>query len=581
MYLPCHEFILTDSSGNKLSCNEPVKQMIHLLEQGKIIALKGVGGFHLCCNAENEYAVDLLRKRKKRPYKPFAIMAKDLNSVEKICIPTLKEKEILSSKNRPIVLITKNPSCLLPDNIAPFQKNMGIMLPYTSLHHLIFEDKLEFLIMTSANISNNPTQYENETAFKELKELPDFFLVHNKKIHIPIDDSVVRVINKKEMVSRCGRGYSPFSFPINVQEEFLAVGAEQKSTFCLTKNSCSYLSQYLGDLKSLYSYQNYENAIKLLSHNYNVHPKIIAHDLHPAYLSTRFAHKKNGIKIPIQHHHAHMASCMAEHHLKGPVIGVIYDGTGLGTDEAIWGGEFFIGTKSKVNRVGHLKYVLLQGGDLVIKEPWRTALCYLYAFGIDAGDLFPEISSDHIHLVQKALKSNFCCHLSSSMGRFFDCIAAILKIRTHITYDAQGAIELESLIEPFIKDSYPFTFKESKNCFQIDYKEILNGLLEDLKNMLPLSYISAKFHNSICNLTVASICKLEKIYGLKDVVLSGGVFENRYLLENIYYQLKHKGFNVFFNKQIPINDSGISFGQMAIVEQLLQEGKINVPSSSR
>ncbi len=563
---------LLDSKGRAIDSIHPVVTAKQLLREGRLIAIKGIGGYHIACNASDENAIDMLRKRKRRPDRPLAIMAASIEAAKLICKITDKEEEILTSRQRPIVLFEKRTPELLPQNIAQGISRLGVMIPYTPLHHMLFHRELQYLIMTSGNLSGMPICYKDEDAFDKLKDIADFYLVHDREILTPIDDSVVRFIDEKEMVSRSARGYSPSTLQIDTDSEILAVGAQQKSSICLLNKGYANITQYLGNLDEMDAYEEYLKNMNKMKALFGAEPQIIAHDLHTGYISSQYAMKQNVERILIQHHHAHMASCMAEHNLKKDAIGIIYDGTGMGTDGAIWGGEFLIGSTGKFSRVGHWKYVTLQGGDSSIKEPWKLAASYLYAMGINGEELLNSVSNLKVKAIQNAIRHNINCFKSSSIGRLFDCVSALVTKRMYITYDAQAAIELESIIELDATDFYPYSINEKKEKLEIGYEEILLGILRDMKDGKTASYISAKFHNTVCEASVDCVCKIRDRCGINDIVLSGGVFENAYLLKNIKRQLKDYSFNVYNNMKIPINDAGISFGQVVVAAQMVKEG---------
>lgn len=575
------KLVLLDNNGRTIDSIHPVVTARQLLLDGRLIGIKGIGGYHIACNACDEKAIDLLRKKKIRPGKPLAIMAANLEAAKLICKTTDKEEEILTSRQRPIVLLQKRFPELLPHNIAPGINRLGVMLPYTLPHHLLFHEELQYLIMTSGNVSGMPSCYKDEEALEKLKDIVDFFLIHDREILTPIDDSVVRVIDDKEMVSRSARGYSPSTLKIDSDSEIMAVGAEQKSSLCLLHKGYAHSTQYLGNLDEMNAYEEYLKVMKRMKALIGAESQIIAHDLHTGYLSTQFAIKQPAERIPIQHHHAHMAACMAEHNLKQDAIGIIYDGTGMGTDGAIWGGEFLIGSKANFSRVGHWKYVTLHGGDSAIKEPWKLAASYLYAMGINSEELINSINSLRVKVIQNAIKNNINCFQSSSIGRLFDCVSALVMKRTHITYDAQAAIELESVIEPGVIDFYPYSIVEKEEKLVIEYEEIILGILKDMKNGKTASYISAKFHNTVCEATIDCVCKIRIRRGINDIVLSGGVFENAYLLKNMKRRLKEHNFNIYHNMKIPTNDGGIAFGQVVVAAQIVKEGNYVSGSSCK
>lgn len=562
---------LLNNQGKDTFSNEPIDDAIRFLKEGKIVAIKGLRGFHLACDAENQEAIKTLRTRKKRPDKPFAVMVRDIDIAKRLCSVNKIEETILLSDRRPIVLLEKKPLNLLPKEVAPNMNKLGIMLPYIPFHSLLFQEKISCLIMTSGNVSTAPIEYEDIHAINNLGMIADCFLVHSRDIDFPIEDSVVKVVNNKEIVVRRGRDYTPFIFPIKPDKEVIALGAEEKSSFCISQNGNGYMSQYLGDLKNYESYIRYEKAIENLTSLLEAKPKTIAYDLHPSYMSSQYGGFQSGKKVAVQHHHAHMVSCMVEHEIYDSVIGVVFDGTGLGTDGKIWGGEFFIGNRESFNKVGHFRYVKLQGGDQAIKEPWRTALSYLYSLDINSYEFLSGINKQSIYTVLQALDKNLNCYESSSVGRLFDCVSSLLNLRHYITYDAQGAIELENAADPLIKEAYDFNIEESNEMHEIDYKDIILGILSDIKHGVSYSTIAAKFHNTIGDITLAMVQRLSREYKIKTIVLSGGVFENKYLLLHVLKGLEEKGYNVHFNQQVPTNDNGISVGQLGVVSAL--EGK--------
>jgi len=555
---------LIDRQGNKISTVDPIKETVKLLREGYIVAIKGLGGFHLACDAKNEETVSKLRNKKNRPHKPLAVMAKDISYVKKICRVNNKEEEILTGNKRPIVLLNKIEKGLLSKNISPNNKKMGVMLPYTPLHYLMFDEDIEALVMTSGNISGNPIQYVNDEAFKSLNKIADYFLMHNREIIVPMDDSVVKVINEEECVIRRARGYIPYALKIGSLEKILSLGGEEKNTICISGGGYCYLSQYIGDLDNLESYNNFKRAINHNKQILEIEPDIIVIDMHPQYKSVKYAEESELKKTKVQHHHSHMASCIGENSINEECLGVIFDGTGFGTDDAIWGSEFLVGNISEVKRAAHLKYVTIQGGDKSIKEPWRTAASFIYSLGLDPNKYLSNIEKEKIDTVRKLLNSEYNTYVSSSLGRFFDCISALLGICYEISYDGQAAIELENIINKKTEEYYFYEIIKQNGIYQIDYKHIIEGVIEDIKIKKEVSEISAKFHNTIINFTIQMLCILRIKYNINNVVLSGGVFENNYLLTNLNEKLQKLWFKVYFNKQIPINDSGISYGQLLI-----------------
>jgi len=551
--------------------SEPAKTARDLIRQGKILAVKGIGGYHLCCNAEDLAAVRRLRKMKHRPQKPLAIMARNMEAVYKICEVSNREKVILNGNRKPIMLLHKKVPEYLPEDIAPKQKRLGVMLPYAPLQLLLFSEDLDYLVMTSGNISGLPICYQDDAAIKTLGTVAEYLLTHNREIKLAVDDAVVKVVGDYEVLVRCGRGYAPLTIPLKSGNEILALGAEQKSSVCIARNGFSTISQYIGDLSEYQIYQVFERQIEHFKDLFQFRPEILAHDLNPDSLSTRYAKKQTGHKIAVGHHHAHMAGCMAENKLTCDVIGVICDGTGLGADGAVWGGEFLTGSLSGFTRAGHLEYVTLQGGGSVVKEPWRCAACYLFALGIDPHEFLPQVDSASLNAVQKALHSKIQCFESSSMGRLFDCAAALCGFQEKITYDAQAAIELENLSEANVPDFYQYRIDDTENSFILGYEEMLNGILRDLQNQVPKSIISSKFHNTVIEATAECAYRIREKTGLEDVILSGGVFENTYLLEQLASKLKDSKFKVYYNRLTPTNDGGISYGQAAAACSIIKE----------
>ncbi|MDD3395244.1 MAG: carbamoyltransferase HypF [Anaerotignum sp.] len=565
-------YFLQNNKGEPVECESLIEKTKQLLKEGKIIAIKGIGGYHLVCNAQDEAAIATLRSRKKRPHKPFAIMAAKIEDVKQICTLSNLEEEIVLNNKRPIVLLQKRSNTVLPEIIAPKLYQYGVMLPYTPLHYFLFEDSLDYLVMTSGNISGMPICYQDKAALEHLSQVADYFLLHNREIMTPIDDSVVKVLHNEVLVSRCGRGYAPIALPIDSPFEILALGGNQKASVCFLHHNIAHISQYLGELHLLEACNEYTSVIDRLSGLLKANPEIIAHDLHPNYFSTQFGKKLAKKTIAVQHHHAHMAGCMAEHGFCGEGIGIIFDGTGMGTDGTIWGGEFLVGSRTKFKRVGHLEYVTVQGADSAIEEPWKCAISYLHTININPEPYFLNIDSLQLQLIKKALKNKVNCYESSSIGRFFDCVSALTLHRSHSSYEAQAAIELESMVDNTITEEYGFSIFEVEDAFILGYQSILKGVLEDLENHQPISVISTKFHNTISKATITCVCRIRQKFHLDDVFLSGGVFENTYLLKKIVFGLKKCGFHVFYNKKVPSNDGGLAFGQASVAAAILEEG---------
>lgn len=574
---------LLDNKGETIECSDEIKKTAEIIKSGKIVAIKGIGGFHLVCDAKNENAVLNLRKRKIRPDKPLAVMMKDIDTAEKYCFINEKEKDILKGSRKPIVLLYKKPDYNLPENIAPYSKRIGVMLPYTPLYYLLFEEEIDVLVMTSGNISGCPIEYKNENALKNLKNAADYFLMNDRDINVSIDDSVVKVFNDKECIIRLGRGYAPYTVESNSIDNIAALGSQEKSCVSFSQNGYIYTSQYLGNLESAGCFENYKYALNNMMNLLSIKTEVWAFDMHPLYNSLKILEGRKEKKIKVQHHHAHMVSCMLEYGIFNKVIGVIYDGTGYGTDKNIWGGEFLVGNRVSFYRAAHLKYARIQGADSSIKEPWKCAASYLFDLGFSPYNFIYGVDNQRINIVVQALKNSLNCYKSSSMGRLFDACAALIGLGNYASYEGENAVKLENIIDENVHECYEYDInKKNDGTFEIDYRFIIEGILNDLKRKIHPSVISAKFHNTISKFTCEMVFKLSKIYKINDAVLSGGVFENEYLLKCIVRELEKGGVKVFYNCKIPINDNGISFGQIASASAALKkEEKDNVSCSSR
>jgi hydrogenase maturation protein HypF len=466
----------------------------------------------------------------------------------------------------------------LPTALAPGQNTLGVMLPYTPLHHLLFKAGVEVLVMTSANIHGLPLEYKNEETYEHLKDIADYFLLHDRDIYIPVDDSVTRVIGGKERVIRRARGYSPEPIIYEETLPILACGSNMKNTFCISKNSFLFLSQHNGDLENLETYNHYVNNIEHFKNIFLFQPEYIAADLHPEYYSTKYAQITDLKMLQVQHHHAHIVSCMAENRVKDTVIGIAFDGTGYGTDGSIWGGEFLLCDLKSFTRVAHLKQVLMAGGDKAILEPWRMALSYLYEysdlpFEVIANYFTSEGTTDEQgKILLKTLEKHLNCVPTSSMGRLFDAVSALVKQCTKISYEGQASMELESLIsEDATRDLYSYDI-EISDTFVLNPKKIIHGILQDVKNNTASGIISVKFHNAIISASIEICDKIRNRFSINKVALSGGVFQNAYLLENIINGLEVKGFLVYSHSVIPSNDGGVSLGQLISANEMLKGG---------
>jgi hydrogenase maturation protein HypF len=550
------------------------------LRAGGIIAVKGIGGFHLACDATNDDALRTLRERKGRIDKPFAVMAHDLHEVRLFAEVNEDEAKLLLSKERPIVLLRR----LLPlgegwgeGNISPFvapgNGTVGVMLPYTPLHELLLTGLPFPLVMTSGNLSDEPICKDNDEARTRLAGLADGFLMHNRDIHVPCDDSVVRVFEGHELPVRRSRGYAPF--PIRLTRALpntLAAGGELKSTFCLTRGDFATMSQHIGDMENLETLHTLEQALDHFTTLFRAQPERIACDMHPGYLSTQWAKRYAGAHnlpiIEVQHHHAHIAGVMAEHS-RDPnerIIGIAFDGTGFGTDGAIWGGEVLISNVLGFERFAHLKYVPLPGGDASIKRPYRTALAHLWAAGVSWDEVLPcvtQVPFTERRVLQQQLEKNLNCVPTSSMGRLFDAIAALIGIRQTVTYEAQAAIEMEALIDASVRDAYMFALAGADPIL-IDPAPMWQALVADVKAGVAITIMAAKAHNAVARLIVDLSLKAREQTGLSGIGLSGGVFQNARLLALAVPKLRDAGFEVLTHSKVPPNDGGLSLGQAVI-----------------
>ena len=554
----------------------------HLLREGRILAIKGLGGFHLVCDATNEQAVSLLRERKRRNGKAFAVMVRTAEVAEHFCQLTEADRRLLEGARRPIVLLPRRDDAKIAESVAPGNARLGVMLPYTPLHHLLFDDELQVLVMTSGNLSEEPIVSRNEDAWERLHTLADHFLLHNRAIKARVDDSVFQIFHRREYPVRRSRGYAPdpiqLPFPM---AEVLACGGELKNTLCLTKDRYAILSQHIGDLENLETMEFFQETLHHLQRFFRVSPVVAAHDLHPNYLSTRFALRDSGLQtIGVQHHHAHIASCMADNGIDGKVIGVALDGTGYGTDGKIWGGEFLVCDFYDFERLGHLRYVPLAGGDSAVRQPWRSALAYLRdAFGDGAYSLpltlFKDVPARQIRVVDSMITKGIQTISTSSCGRLFDAVSSILGIRHETTYEGQAAIELEAVgarVKKPQREAYAFAIEEG-DPFQIDLRGTIRAIVRDISDDLSASEISARFHSTVARVIADSCDLIRGASGLSRVCLSGGTFQNLRLLDEALTILGARGFEVFIHHRVPANDGGLALGQAVIASTRIIGGR--------
>jgi hydrogenase maturation protein HypF len=575
-----------DRNGNALICNNPVEETISALNDGKIVAIRGLGGFHLAADGCNENSIDLLRQRKNRPTKPLAIMVKDLNAAAKFCHLSQLEKDSLVSPQHPIVLLSKKEGSPAAANLCPGVGDIGVMLPYTPLHHLLFHSPRcpEALVMTSGNFSGHPICIGNSDALAHLDDIADYFLLHNREILTRVDDSVTKKLNSSMHLFRRARGFTPS--PVVLAHHLppiLGCGGGLKSTFSLARNNLAFVSQHIGDLFNLESFEFYTEQIKHHQQVFEIEPEAYIRDLHPDYLSSRFADESKADVYKVQHHHAHAAAVMAEHHLDEPVLAIVLDGTGYGTDGTIWGGEILLSRLDGFERLGHLQNLPLPGGDRAAEEPWRMAISALYQiYGRDClkdkhlPDLLRTVSVSQREILVDMVENGFNSPATSSCGRLFDAVAALLNLRLRSDYEGHAAMELETFASLAITSDWsneldtimalehtPF-LSQQEGKWEIISDEFVKMIVDKAATGVSGSRVALDFHTElICAISKLTI-KLAGQYNLKKIVLSGGCMQNRLLMEGLFYLLPQAGLQVYTGNKIPVNDGGISFGQILI-----------------
>ncbi|MBI9037411.1 MAG: carbamoyltransferase HypF [Bacteroidales bacterium] len=557
-------YTLTYKNNEITDLKEILNISAKLIEQGKIVAIKGLGGFHLACDAQNEEAVNRLRKAKNRDGKPFAVMFATIEDLKEFTNANDTEIESLLSWKRPILILQEKKK--LAKSVSVGFKTLGAMLPYMPFHYLLFEAlRLPVIVLTSGNISDEPIIIDNQIAIEELLPVSDAIITYNRDIYNRTDDSLTVVFNNKERLLRRSRGFAPSPVNLNLNVDgILATGAELVNCFCLGKGKQAFLSQHIGDLKNMETLEYYSETIDKFQKLFRIKTSLVVCDLHPDYLSTKYANELNIKTIAVQHHHAHIASCMAEYGLDEKVIGVAFDGIGLGTDNKIWGGEFFICDLFDFERYSHFEYIPMPGGDKATKEPWRMAISYLYKYyGKSFLDLklpfLENIEEDKIELIISAIEKKINCPETSSAGRLFDSIAALINLCLNSNFHAEAPMRLEAIIDKNCSDEYDLITNN-----EISVKEIIKGVVDDIINLKSQSEISTKFHNTIISIIFAQVLEISKKYKINKVVLSGGSFQNRYIIERIENLLIKNSFKVYAPCKIPANDGGIALGQLAI-----------------
>ncbi|MBW2472017.1 MAG: carbamoyltransferase HypF [Deltaproteobacteria bacterium] len=549
----------------------PIRRAAELLQAGRIVAIKGIGGFHLAVNAADYEAIVRLRERKGRPHKPLAVMAKDFGWIKTFAQITLDEQKVLSGRAKPIVLLQKKTPFPLAENVAPDNRFIGVMLPYTPIHHLLYHYiDFQALVMTSGNLSGSPVVKDNEDAFAKLADIADYFLLHNRPIITQADDSVIRMDDSYQAFYRRARSFVPKV--INLQQNSgrtLALGAIIKNTICLTKEKEAFVSQHIGDLDNLDTQLHQKNISSHFQALLRIKPDLLVHDLHPDYPGSRYARRQKEMPvIGVQHHHAHAVSCMAEHGLAGPVIAVTLDGNGYGPDHTVWGGEVLLAEYHAYKRLAHFEPVEMPGGDAAIREPWRMAISHLYrTFGPSYRDLNLHLLHKHrsnIGIMQQMIDKSINAPLTSSCGRLFDAVAALLGLREFASFEGQAAAELEMCLEPGDADptSYEFVVvKSGAGSWLLPVEKIIKGVVQDILEDRSTAQISRRFHNTLAALFTRVCREARDQTDINQVVLSGGVFQNLNLHRQLKTNLEALYFTVYSHEQMPSNDGCISLGQ--------------------
>jgi hydrogenase maturation protein HypF len=563
---------------------DPIEAAARALRDGAIVAIKGIGGFHLACLARDEDAVAELRGRKHREDKPFALVARDITAVRELVFMGAAEEELLLGRARPIVLAPRRPDAGVAPSLAPGAPELGVMLPYAPLHHLLLADLGDVLVLTSGNVSDEPIAYEDDEARERLAQIADLFLLHDRPIETRTDDSVVRVVEERPLFLRRSRGYVPASMPLPVDcgRHLLACGAELKNTFAVSKRGRAWVGHHVGDLKNYETLRSFATGIDHFRRLFAVEPEAVAHDLHPEYLSTKHANEIERVRlIGVQHHHAHLAACLAEHGETGPAIGAIFDGTGYGEDGTVWGGELLLGGLEGFERVGLLFPVRMPGGDAAVRQPWRMACAWL----IEAvGERPPlprglrgQVAPDRWRQVAELARSGVSSPATTSAGRLFDAVAALCSVRAEVNYEGQAAVELEAAADPLEAAAYPLPVlrADADGPLLLDARETVRAVVRDVDHGVPVPRVSARFHNALADATATACTDAAARFGTGTAVLSGGVFQNRTLLARTAASLRGSGLRVLVPRLLPPNDGGIAYGQLAVAAARLDAERGN------
>ena len=558
--------------GASVSGVDPIAVAGQEILTGGIVAVKGVGGFHVACDATNRAAVAELRRRKRREAKPLAVMVANLDAAHAIAHVSPREAALLTSSARPIVLLRRRDGIVMADEVAPGCPELGVVLAYTGLHHLLLGAVGRPLVMTSGNASDEPIAHRDEEARLRLRGIVDLFLTHDREIVTPCDDSVVRMVAGTPQIVRRARGYVPLAvrLPVAATRPILACGGELKSTFALVRDDEAFLSQHLGDLTSEPAFRAYVEAIGHFRGLFELTPEVVTHDLHPGYRSTAYARSLDGVeRVSVQHHHAHVASCLADNGVDRRVIGVAWDGSGYGTDGCVWGGEFLVADLAGFDRAGHFEHVPLPGGDAATREPWRMAAVFLRAAYGDAMSTLDLAFARRLdpaawRVLSRAADRGLNAPLTSSAGRLFDAVASLLGLRDRITFEGQAAMELEALAAPEADMVYPAVIRDGDDGIVVQTPDVVRGVVEDLLRQVPASLIAARFHATLADVLARVCLRLCGRTGLDAVALSGGVFQNAWLLQAAITRLETDGFQVYTHHQVPTNDGGLALGQAAV-----------------
>ena len=569
---------LCDGDGNVIvnETNAAVNTATGYLEQGNIVAIKGLGGFHLAVRADDDEAVKKLRERKYRKAQAFAVMVKDISNASEIAIVGETEKQLLQSSASPIVLCIKKDTNIICNEVSPYSRFQGLMLPYTPLHILLMQGNYPALVMTSGNRSGEPIETDNEMAINRLGGIADYLLLHNRDIYTCCDDSVIKVFDDKPMVLRRSRGYVPTPITIKRKSDkhIIALGSDLKNTVAFAKNENIYISQHIGDVINSSANEHMNRTVEKLEALVWSNPETVCCDLHPAMMTTGFAKQHNIPLVQVQHHHAHIAAVMGEHHLDEPIIGMAADGLGFGTDETIWGCEFILASRDRFKRLGALQTIGQPGGDNAAKQPWRMGLSYLAAAysleeaGLMSNKFFPGIDKSDIDIVISMLDKKLNCPATSSLGRLFDAVSSLLGICMKNSYEAQAAIELEYYSDNTM-ESYEAILSQDANVTLIETCNLIKGIVNDISLGINIETISGKFHNWIAEASFKMINKLAKENSCYQIALAGGVFQNDILLHKLVQLLNKHKYEVYFNCQLPVNDGAISFGQAVVADATL------------